>query len=89
MISEHPLGKMMSELKNLKDNEKGQIAERIIPSTLLWRIGPPELKEYAVEPVGVEQIIPSDDILANIWFFINKYKWDIFALFSNVNSFKA
>ena len=30
MISEHPLGKMMSELKNLKDNEKGQTSVEVI-----------------------------------------------------------
>ena len=29
----------------LKDKEKGQIAVTIIPSTLLWRIGPPADKE--------------------------------------------
>ena len=40
--------------------ECGEIGVTIIENTSGWTIGPPEDKEYAVDPVGVLIIIPSD-----------------------------
>lgn len=42
-----------------KDNDKGHIAEMIKQGTSFCTIGPPEDKEYAVDPFGVEIINPS------------------------------
>ena len=44
----------------LEVSEWGAIGVMTIEKTSGWTIGPPEDKEYAVEPVGVLIIIPSD-----------------------------
>ena len=41
-------------------NECGAMGVITIEKTSGWIIGPPDDKEYAVEPVGVLMIIPSD-----------------------------
>jgi hypothetical protein len=42
-----------------KDRERGQIGVRRIEGWEGWIRGPDALREYAVEPVGVERISPS------------------------------
>jgi len=44
----------------LKDRLRGQIGVRTRALSDGWTIGPPAEREYAVEPVGVETIKPSD-----------------------------
>jgi hypothetical protein len=46
--------------RGLEVRECGEIGVTIIEKTSGWTIGPPEDKEYAVDPVGVLIIIPSD-----------------------------
>ena len=46
--------------RGLDVRECGDIGVTKIEKTSGWTIGPPEDKEYAVEPVGVLMIIPSD-----------------------------
>jgi hypothetical protein len=43
-----------------KDRLRGQIGVRTRALSDGWTIGPPAEREYAVEPVGVETIKPSD-----------------------------
>jgi hypothetical protein len=43
-----------------KDKLRGQIGVKTRALSEGWTIGPPADREYAVEPVGVETISPSD-----------------------------
>ncbi len=43
-----------------KDRLRGQIGVKTRALSEGWTIGPPADREYAVEPVGVETISPSD-----------------------------
>lgn len=60
----------------LKDKDKGQIGAIDIDDTSFWMIGPPADKKYAVEPVGVDTIIPSPDATVNntLLMYISIYK---------------
>jgi len=46
--------------KGLNDKLRGQIGVRTRALKDGWTIGPPADKEYAVEPVGVDTMSPSD-----------------------------
>lgn len=54
-------------------------------------IGPPADKKYAVEPVGVDTIIPSPDATVNntLLMYISMYKQCGFAPRDITNSFKT
>lgn len=43
-----------------KDRLRGHIGVRTSALNDGWTIGPPAEREYAVEPVGVDMITPSD-----------------------------
>jgi hypothetical protein len=47
----------------LKDKLRGQIGVRTRALSEGWTIGPPADNEYAVDPVGVETMSPSDSSL--------------------------
>ncbi len=44
------------KMRGLKESEWGAIGVKMMAGTLLWTIGPPAARLYAVEPVGVEMI---------------------------------
>ena len=46
-------------IRGRKERERGQTGVRRMADTRGWTIDPKEEREYAVEPVGVERIIPS------------------------------
>lgn len=52
--------------RGLKDKLRGQIGLKTSALKDGWTIGPPADKEYAVDPVGVETIRPSDSYQLSI-----------------------